>query len=272
MYRWFVVLLSAAVIPAMVFTVNAGGNMVDETGQTRPKGINEDMLKKVAAKKIYFGHQSVGYNILDGVNDILKNEPGIKINMVKTSDPSAFSSAVFAHDNVGLNDDPLSKLVDFERKLKQGIGNSADIAFFKFCYVDIIRGTDTERIFSEYKSAMERFKKEYPRTTFVHVTVPLTVPTPPLKAFVKRLLGREENNINRNIFNDMLRKEYEGKEPLFDLAKVESTYTDGSRAVFKRGGASYFSLVPEYTDDGGHLGEKGRKVVALEFIRFLSSL
>jgi hypothetical protein len=31
------------------------------------KPVGESALKKLSAKKIYFGHQSVGYNIMDGV-------------------------------------------------------------------------------------------------------------------------------------------------------------------------------------------------------------
>lgn len=246
--------------------------MVDSIAQASPDGEIAKAVKKVARKKIYFGHQSVGNNIIEGVRAIAGIESAVQINIVKTKERAAFDSPVLAHCQVGLNDDPLSKLTDFEDQLKKGIGNSAEIAFFKFCYVDIFTGSDVERIFLEYKSAMDRFKKEYNRTTFAHVTLPLTVQTPAVKAFVKKLMGREENNINRNLFNEMLRKEYEGKEPIFDLAKVESTYPDGSRAVSNKGGGACFSLVPDYTDDGGHLGEKGRKVVAAEFIRFLSNI
>ena len=41
------------------------------------------MFKPLMDKKIYFGHQSVGFNILDGVSEILKNNPSIKLNIIK---------------------------------------------------------------------------------------------------------------------------------------------------------------------------------------------
>lgn len=266
--------LSAAFVLVVTLSVSEGGNMVNRNAQSQSlsNGAIEDVLKAVAGKKIFFGHQSVGFNILEGINDIVGENPAVELNIVKTADTAAFDSPVFAHNTVGLNDDPRSKLRDFENQLQKGIGNNADIAFFKFCYIDVHRGSDVKKLFSEYKDTMGRLKKDYPQTTFAHVTVPLTTPTPPLKAFVKRLMGKQENNINRNLFNDMLLKEYEGKEPIFDLAKYESTYANGSRAVSSVGGTSYYSLVPEYTDDGGHLNRKGRKTVALEFLRFLASV
>ena len=63
-----------------------------------------------------------------------------------------------------------------------------------------------------------------------------------------------------------------GKEPLFDLAMVESTYEDGSRYTFSANGHTYYALVPEYTKDGGHLNELGQKVAAEQLLIFLAGL
>lgn len=234
--------------------------------------ISEKLLEKIAEKKIYFGHQSVGFNILDGVSDILKETHGVKLNIVKTSDPALFKTPIFAHSPIGLNDEPESKTQDFVNKMKNGLGNNTDIAFFKFCYVDIIATTDIDKVFFDYKKNIEYLKKEYPGTRFVHVTAPLSVSKPTIKTFIKKMMGKQDNNIKRNLFNEKLLKEYAGNDPVFDLAKAESTYPDGSRASFTRGGAVYYSLVPEYTDDGGHLNEKGRKAVAVELLSFLSDI
>lgn len=236
------------------------------------KNIPESKLEKLSGKKIFFGHQSVGLNILDGVKDLIKENPKIKLNIVKTNEKADFSVPAVAHFFVGENTDPASKIRSFAENIEKGAGNNADIAFFKFCYVDFHAASDIEKVFLEYKNTMERLKKEYPRTQFIHITAPLTTQTSAVKAIVKRLLSKPDNNINRNKFNDLLRKEYDGKEPIFDLAKAESTYPDGSRASFTRGGAVYYSLVPEYTDDGGHLNEKGRKAVAVELLNFLSDI
>ena len=59
---------------------------------------------------------------------------------------------------------------------------------------------------------------------------------------------------------------------LFDLALIEATFPDGSGNVHQKDGQSFQALVPEYTYDGGHLNEKGRRIVAEQLIIFLSNL
>ena len=50
-------------------------------------------------------------------------------------------------------------------------------------------------------------------------------------------------------FNELLIKEYDGKEPVFDLAEIESTRPDGRRETFTKDGKTYYSLIPDYTYD-----------------------
>ena len=250
-----------------------GGNMSHATVPLATiKNVPDSAWRKLDEKKIYFGHQSVGQNIIEGLELIKKDYPQIKLKIVAISDASGLSGPMFAHSNLGENEDPESKMQAFSTFMEKGIGNSADIAFFKFCYVDITAKSDVEKIFSEYKNAMTNLKKKYPRTVFIHTTIPLTVSQTTLKTLVKRVLGKQDNNIKRNRLNEMLRQEYAGKEPLFDIAKVESTYPDGSRSSFEKGVATYYSLVPEYTDDGGHLNERGQRAVAQELLTLLAQL
>jgi len=70
----------------------------------------------------------------------------------------------------------------------------------------------------------------------------------------------------------MLRKEYLGKEPLFDIAQAESTRPDGTRSTFTNNGTTYYSLVSEYTDDDGHLNELGQQAVAQDLLILLAKL
>lgn len=234
--------------------------------------IPQDVIGKISSKKIYFGHQSVGINILDGVNDLMKENNNIKLNIIKSIDPSIFDGPVFAHSQIGENSDPESKMEDFKKAIKNGIGNSADIAFMKFCYLDINKTIDLNKIFSLYKETMEELKKQYPNTKFVHVTVPLTLTEYNFRSFVKRILGKPDNNIMRYKYNIMLLNEYSGKDPVFDLAKIESTYPNGDKLTYSGGGVVYTSLIPEYAADNGHLNEIGRKIAAKELIKFLSGL
>lgn len=236
---------------------------------------NQTILwNKIAAKKIYFGHQSVGLNIIQGIQDLMKNEHGARINIIQTADSSQFTSGIFAHSPVGKNDNPESKIEDFVEKMDNGIGQKADIAFFKFCYVDINASTDVEKLFNSYKNALKILQGKYPRTTFVHSTIPLMRKTGALKLFIKTLLGKDDtlHNIARNEYNDLIRNEYGDKEPLFDIASIESTYPDGKTETFRKNGKTYYALVPLYTEDGGHLNSRGSQQVARQLLILLQSL
>jgi len=70
----------------------------------------------------------------------------------------------------------------------------------------------------------------------------------------------------------MLRHAYVGREPFFDLAKLESTFPNGSQSTFTKDGNIYAALVPDYTNDGGHLNEKGRRIVAEHLLVYLAQL
>lgn len=267
--------LLAALVVLMTINIGEGGEMREannESAKTEAAAALDSALRNVAGKRIYFGHQSVGFNILDGISDIVKDHPGSGLSLVKTSDPLVFKTPVFAHFTVGTNEDPSSKIEDFAHSMDKGIGGNAEIAFFKFCYVDVNRTTNIDKMFVAYKTTMERLKNKYPKTRFVHVTAPLTVSKFSARSLIKKVLGTEDNNIRKNTFNQMLVQEYMGKDPIFDLAAIESTYPDGSRSVFTAGGKTYYSLAPEYTDDDGHLNERGRRIVAAELLKFLSQI
>jgi hypothetical protein len=159
--------------------------------------------------------------------------------------------------------------------MNAGLGGKADIAFFKFCYVDISPDTDINKVFVEYKNTMSALRAKYPQTTFVHITTPLTTVEPGLKAFIRRTIGRTEDyktNIQREQFNQAIRNEYSGKEPVFDLAEVESTLANGVKETFEMKGKSYPRMVPAYTTDGGHLNEMGRKLVAEQLLILLANI
>ena len=241
------------------------------------KDVPASLWKKLAQKKVYFGHQSVGLNIMDGVKDLMKENPQIKLNIVETSDPSEFNTPLFAHSRVGKNIDPKSKIDAFANFMENGIGNMADIAFFKFCYVDVTARTDVERVFADYRNTISHLRESYPGTMLIHVTAPLTVTKTTFKTWIKKIIRKKDiweydDNIKRNQFNELLKKEYNGKEPIFDLSKIESGFADGSHSSFTKDGRTYYSLISDYTHDGGHLNEKGRKIVAEQLLILLANL
>jgi hypothetical protein len=245
----------------------------------RPKGgksldnVSAAAWDKLAGKRIFFGHQSVGYNIMDGVGALLKENPSIRLTIVETTDPSRFDAPVFAHARVGRNEDPGSKCEAFEQYMESGIGSRADIAFFKFCYVDINRETDVEKMFESYKATIRRVKTKYPGLTIVHVTVPLTSSDYTLKVrlknLVKRILGRKDENVGRGEFNERIRKEFGGSDPIFDLAAIESTSSAGEPVTVTYQGKKYPCMYSGYTTDGGHLTDEGKRVAAVGLLQTL---
>ena len=256
-----------------------GGEMAEKITQLpKIKDISPSSWKKLSEKKIYFGHHSVGFNIVQGIKDLLKENPQIKLRVIETHDTDEFNTYIFAHSKVGKNYDPRSKIDEFAAFMEEGIGEKVDIAFFKFCVVDIDASTEVRRLFTDYKKKMSWLKNKYPESKFVHVTVPLIERKfTAFRSWINKLLGKksildDDHNIARNEFNELLRKEYDGNEPVFDLAKIESIYPDGRRAEFERNGERYYSLVPAYTHDGAHLNETGRKKIAEQLLIFLANL
>jgi lysophospholipase L1-like esterase len=146
---------------------------------------------------------------------------------------------------------------------------------FKFCYVDIERSTDIANMAAAYGKAITALKGKYSSLQIVHVTVPLTAEEPKVKAWIKRLTRRAtraELNVKRNEFNDVLRKTYAASDAIFDLAAVESTHADGSHCFFPKGNNKVYALAPEYTADGGHLNELGRRLAAEDLLRVLAEV
>ncbi len=264
-------------IPMFFFLGNGESEIMTENNNLRHiDDVSKEKFSKLAEKKIYFGHQSVGFNIMDGISDILKEKSYIKLNIAETSKTANFNVPIFAHSRVGENRNPKSKIDDFVNFIKDGLGADLDIAFLKFCYVDVDAKSDIEKIFNEYKTKLSYLKSSYPNIKFVHLTIPLKTVQTGLKVPIKKILGKSvtgyDDNIKRNEYNELLRHEYLGKEPLFDLAYYESIANDGAQSTFTAKGKTYYFLNPAFTNDGGHLNEMGRRVVAEQLLIFLAEL
>lgn len=238
------------------------------------ESLRQDLLL-LQNQRIYFGHQSVGVNVIEGVKDYLTEFNDIHLNMISLKDSIQLPESFFADSFVGQNSKPDSKCDAFASIIKESLADRLDIALMKFCYVDIRGFTDVEAVFRYYRTTMDSLKSRYPRIQFVHVTVPLAWRSAEWKRVIKIILGLENKSIaeaeKRNAFNVMLTEHYRN-EPVFDLAKVESTRPDGSRSSMTKDGKTLYVLANEYTDDGGHLNAVGRKVAARELIRILAGL
>lgn len=227
---------------------------------------------RLAARRIFFGHQSVGYNIMAGVGSLLSSRPEIGLNVVE-SVPTA--AAGFYHGKVGRNTAPESKLDEFAGIVERAPWPDGGIAMVKLCYVDVHPGSDPEALFAAYRQKMSDLSARRPEVTFVHFTLPLTAARRSFSHWKNRLLGRathEDVNAIRNRYNDLLLEAYENREPVFDVARLESTLPDGSRSFLERGTERVYTLTREYTDDGGHLNAAAQRFVAERLLVFLAGL
>ncbi|MCP4748625.1 MAG: hypothetical protein GY874_21185 [Desulfobacteraceae bacterium] len=246
---------------------------VPEGGYKKLSEVPDAIWAKVAKMKIFFGHQSVGFNIIDGINDIMKDNTKINLNIVETLDISQYEDGVFAHFRVGENFKSLSKIEHFKKIVLNNKNKNLDLSFLKLCYVDINKNTDIKKIFIQYQNAMGQVSKE---VKILHFTVPLQTNQTTWKTCLKSLLGRGDrweyaDNIKRNEYNNMLLSKYKNTRQFVDIAKIESTYDNGKREKFKANGKQYYSMIKEYTYDRGHLNEISRQKVANELLLALAN-
>ncbi len=232
-------------------------------------------LQILSASKLFFGHQSVGRNIIQGIKELMKESghPTLHIVDAKTDILPRF---YFAQANVGRNTFPETKCADFAQLIRNKLGpDGVQYAFLKFCFVDVTRKSDIDQILRIYKSTIDSLRQTFPNIVFVHFTVPLKVQSGGIKNKIKRWLGkastRDLDNARRNAYNALLKKRF-AAEPIFDLAAVESTYPDGKRETFSLNGRTNYSLIPTYSNDGGHLNAQGRRWVAAHLLHYLAKL
>jgi hypothetical protein len=245
-----------------------------ETLSENPVHLTSQQLQKVASTSVFFGHQSVGDNIVQGLREHMTADPNLRLNLLESDTPPN-AGPVFMEFHIGQNGSPGSKDEAFSLAMAKGGGFRGGVALYKYCYVDVTASTDVSTMFHNYRKSVESLKAKYPALTVVHVTVPLTTASDGWKYSIKSALGRTtevELNAKRNQFNDLLREQYRNREPIFDLAEAESTLPDGSRSFVTFKGRRVYTLVPAFTEDGGHLNELGRRAVADKLLLTLAEL
>jgi hypothetical protein len=238
--------------------------------------MNEPALKQqletLQGGLFYFGHQSVGGNLLQGVQDLAEAQ-GVTLAVTEVAPTVALPGAGIAHEKVGSNGRPDLKLEAFEARLRSAELAPVRLAAVKLCYADIGRDADVEALFARYVRTVDALAKARPELTLLHVTTPLTARGDSLRLKVQRALGMapatDAANLRRHRYNEQLRKRY-GGERLFDLARLEASAPDGSLRLFGAPGAEFPALVEAYTDDGGHLNATGRRRLATAFVAWLA--
>jgi hypothetical protein len=230
-------------------------------------------LNTVDRTRVFFGHQSVGENVLSGVPAVYASQdleaPPIERGGTQPGPAGGFIS----HELIGENDKPLLKIEDFDKIMRGGMADRVDVAMMKLCYIDITSSTDVDAVFARYRDTVRALQRDYPNVAFVHVTLPLTT-EPTIKAKVKTMLGGSDRfgqaeNAVRERYNTLIRNEFES-DHIFDLAAIESTAPDGKQDARSHNGQQYFSMYNEYASDLGHLNAVGSEIAATAFLRAIA--
>lgn len=239
---------------------------------------DSEALQSAADRRVFFAHQSVGGNIIDGFPAAFDAAGLASPRVVEVSgtpreitDLSSQDGGFFAHTQIGENGDPLGKLEEYDAWMRSGMAEQVDVAAIKLCYIDFTADTDADAVFNRYQSTVDGLQRDYPEATFVAVTTPLTT-EPGLKTKAKALLGGSNPspgaNAARERFNTLVRDEYGTRA--FDVAAFESTAPDGTRVEGSVDGKEYFALYDGYAVDEGHLAPTASAMAAARFMTFLA--
>lgn len=255
----------AAVVTAVM--IAGCGERVSMQTVPAPSAADWQELERL---RVVFGHQSVGYNLMAGV-ELLRKEQHQPLTVTETRMPP--SQPGIHHFTVGRNGEPLTKLADFDTVMRRGVAASADVAMVKLCFVDFASDTQSGSLAAAYIAELDRLSREFPRTTFIPITAPLTTLQSGPKAWVKRILGRPTGefaeNTQRQSFNRILREHYRDQHILFDLAALES---GSGQVTGSFEGKTVEALDPELTSDGGHLNTLGERLIGGALVHHLATV
>ncbi len=269
--------VSAAVLAAAAALVT---NKANDRGELTTKGVSDAVdastLSSASEARVFFAHQSVGANLIDGISSAYaaKDQGPPEIVEITTSEAPELPAAggVLAHAFIGVNGDPEGKLEAFDTLMRSGMGDQVDVALIKFCYIDINANTDVDELFTKYQQTLSALERDFPEVTFLHVTTPLTT-APGFKGRVKSMLGRGNpiaaDNATREQYNTLVRGTYDDTQ-LYDLAAFESTAPDGSRTSGSYKGAPYYTLYEGYSIDEGHLTPMASQLAGSQLLTFIN--
>jgi hypothetical protein len=231
-------------------------------------------IKAAAGTRVYWGHQSVGGNILEGLAALL-SESQTSWPIYEVGRSPLPSGPALLHQRIGHNGVPTEKIDDFAKSVRSLADPKPKLAFMKLCFSDVNRETDVNKLIEYYATTLRQLKSDYPNIVFGHATVPLVPAADSYKDRLKRLAGiqiaKERDNLRRSEYNALLRKAFP-QDPLFALDVIESTQPNGARLQFQIEGQVGYALASEYAGDAsGHLNTTGAKLAAMELVRFVAS-
>ena len=261
--RWRFRSLVPAVVAGVALVLAVAVVMADHWSKEKPISMQGNVasaittdLTAVARTRVFYGHQSVGTNVLSAVPGVYAAH-GLSAPPIEQGGTQPGPNGGFiAHQLIGENGKPLLKLEDFDRTMRGGMGRQVDVALMN---IDVKPGMDVDALFARYRNTMGALERDFPNVTFIHVTVPL---------FTDALEWAKATDVAVERFNALIRGEYGGHH-LFDLAAIESTKPDGTRVSGSYDNHGYFALYDGYAHGDGfgiHLNAGASMMAATAFL------
>ncbi|MCB0749266.1 MAG: S-layer homology domain-containing protein [Ignavibacteriae bacterium] len=226
------------VLSFVVMATSVKAATVIDYRYTDASSLSQTELDNARKQDVLFNHQSVGSNIITGLDTMKKADPGrYSISMKASQDISWYDTYDgINHFKEGANGAPSGK-ISGKKNLVATYNSKIDVAFMKFCFVDV--SADLDALWIEYRDAMEELESTYPNIKFIWWTMPITING-----------SQDRDSFNANIRNYV----NQNNKILFDIASIESH--DPSGNAIKDSG--YDAMYSGYTDDGGHLNTSGQ--------------
>lgn len=237
------------------------------TATATVSGSLDPELAILAGKLIYLGHQSVGGQLVTGVQAIVDASSGAKPAMWSVSSLQAGHVVVgrWVDDFIGDNYWPLTKIADFRANLlgaggaaMNALGAGKSIALMKLCFVDV-QGSwfdqtpnPDQALFDAYQAMVNEVTAQRPNVRLVHMTMPICP-------------GDVPDNARREAYNARLRAAH--GSAVFDLAGIESTDATGHHLAGTYGPYAYepYTNAPDC-----HLSAQGIQLLSRKLVQFLA--
>lgn len=231
--------------------------------------IQKTDLYTLKGKKVYFAHQSVGNNIVQGLSSLIEKSEDIKFikivtleDYLKDNYEHNDSFFYFIHSRIGQNGHPDIKLNDFLQKCDSL--PDIDAAFIKLCYADVRHETDVQVLYKNYVETLSQLQKKHQQAKFIYFTVPYTTKEGYFKGTLKKVMGKHDNNIARNKLNTLIRQT--NNIDIFDIGFYESHLESDNTELEKE------YLLKEYTYDNGHLNPPAAERISWYLIDYINTL
>lgn len=252
---------------SLVSDVTASGAAAvrfNQAGTPPPDGVlTLTQYNAAMSKRVVFGHQSVGYQAIQGVqmwaDDLNTSDPNV-IDVESGTVPA--TGGFFGHLYAGTNGDARTKTAELLSLLQNGLAAKVDIVVLKFCYADLRSnsGYTPQQMFNTYKTWVDTVESSFPNLKVIYATEAI-------------VMGANSdggaNNVLRQTYNNLVRAQYASSGRLWDVAKIESTDPSGNR-VLHNGVESLYSGYA--SPDQRHIYGLGRTTVSAPLLQLIAQL